>query len=261
MITSTHNPKIQWIRKLQSQSKARREEQLLIAEGVRLGEEALSAGWPAQTVLYTDGLSERGNTLLESLAAQGTALEQVSEQVMRSASDTQTPQGILAVLPQRSLPLPQSLELVFIPDEVRDPGNLGTMLRTAEAAGVSAVFLPPGTVDVFSPKVVRAAMGAHFRLPTYTLGWEGIQRHIQAAKLRVIVAVAGAGMPYTQADLHTSLALVIGSEAEGAGEKARLLADELVHIPMPGKAESLNAAIAAAILLFESVRQREQSIP
>lgn len=257
MITSTSNPKIQWIRKLQSNSRARREEQVLITEGVRLCEEALAAGWPAQMVIYTAGLSERGQSLLDGLAAQGAALEQVSEQVMRSASDTQTPQGILAVLSQRSTPLPHPLDFVFIPDEVRDPGNLGAMLRTAEAAGVGAVFLPPGTVDVYAPKVIRAAMGAHFRLPIYLLGWKDIQNRLQFAKLRVVVAAVGAGTAYTQADLHSPLALVIGGEAEGAGEMARLLADEQVHIPMPGKAESLNAAIASAILLFEVVRQRD----
>ena len=258
MITSTHNSKIQSIRKLQAQSRARREEQLLVAEGVRLCEEALAAGWPAQMVIYTADLSERGAALLEGFAAQGAAIEQVSAQVMRSASDTQTPQGILAVLPQRSLPLPQPLELAFIPDGVRDPGNLGTMLRTAEAASVGAVFLPPGMVDVFAPKVVRSAMGAHFRLPIYALSWEDIEHQIHAAGLRVIVAAVGAGTDYTQADLRSPLALVIGSEAEGVGQKARLLADEQVQIPMPGRAESLNAAVAAGILLFESIRQRKQ---
>ena len=258
MITSTHNPKIQSIRKLQAQSRARREARLFVAEGVRLCEEALAAGWPAQLVIYTDDLSQRGADLLDGFAAQGAALEQVSEQVMRSASDTQTPQGILAVLPQHSLPVPEPLELAFIPDNVRDPGNLGTMLRTAEAAGVGAVFLPIGTVDVFAPKVVRAAMGAHFRLPIYALNWREIEGQIQTANLRVIVATAGAGTDYTQVDLHSPFALIVGSEAEGAGQKARLLADEQVQIPMPGRAESLNAAIAAGIILFESVRQRMQ---
>ncbi len=256
MITSIRNPKIQLVRKLQSQSRARREEQLLITEGVRLCEEALAAGWPAKLVLYTADLSERGQSLLDSLADQGADLEQVSEQVMRSASDTQSPQGILAVLPQRSLPIPEPLNFVFIPDEVRDPGNLGAMLRTAEAAGVGTVLLPPGTVDVYAPKVVRAAMGAHFRLPIFLLSWDEIYSKLRSVNLRVVVAVAGSGTTYTQADLHSPLALIIGGEAEGAGEKARLLADELVHIPMPGKAESLNAAIASAILLFEIVRQR-----
>jgi len=258
MITSTHNPKIQSIRRLQAQSRARREEGLLVAEGVRLCEEALAAGWPAQIVIYTADLSERGAALLSGFAAQGATLEQVSEQVMRSASDTQTPQGILAVLPQRSLPLPQPLHLVFIPDGVRDPGNLGTMLRTAEAAGAEAVFLPPGTVDVFAPKVVRSAMGAHFRLPIYSLAWEDIEQNLQTAGLRVVVASAGSGMAYTRADLHSPFALIVGSEAEGAGQMAHRLADEQVQIPMPGRAESLNAAVAAAILLFEAARQREQ---
>jgi TrmH family RNA methyltransferase len=261
MITSTHNPRIQSIRRLQAQSRARREERLFVAEGVRLCEEALEAGWPAQLVIYTDGLSQRGAALLDGFAIRGAALEQVSEQVMRSASDTQAPQGILAVLPQRSLPVPEPLELAFIPDGVRDPGNLGTMLRTAAAAGVGTVFLPPETVDVFAPKVVRAAMGAHFRLPIYDLNWVEIERQVHTAGLRVILAAVGAGTDYTRADLHSPFALVIGSEAEGAGQRAHLLADEQVQIPMPGRIESLNAAVAAGIILFESVRQRKRPYP
>jgi TrmH family RNA methyltransferase len=153
------------------------------------------------------------------------------------------------------------LDFVFIPDAVRDPGNLGTMLRTAAAAGVGAVFLPPGVVDPFAPKVVRAAMGAHFRVPVYPLSWEEIHNHLNAYALRVYLAAAGAGQVYTQADFRSPLALIIGGEAEGAGQQARQLAAEYVHIPMSGDVESLNAAIAGAILMFEVVRQRSSPPP
>lgn len=255
MITSTSNTKIKWVRSLQSSSRERRSEGVFVVEGVRLAEEALAAGWEARLALYTDDLSPRGRGVLDGFAAAGAVVEPVTPQVLRAAADTETPQGLLVVLAQRTLPLPAALDFVFVPDRMRDPGNLGTMLRTAAAAGVQAVLCPPETVDAFAPKVVRAGMGAHFRLPVHTLPWEQIAAHLQP--LRSYVAAAGQGPRYDQADFRGPLALIVGGEAEGAGPDARRLALESVHIPMPGGSESLNAAIAAGILMFEVVRQRK----
>ena len=254
MITSAQNPRIKWVKTLQTSSRIRRQEGLWIAEGARLAEEALASGWPVRLLLHVPEPGERIQAVIEGFAARQVVIEMVSETVMRSASDTETPQGILVVLEQCSLPLPASLDFVFIPDSVRDPGNLGTMLRTAAAAGVQAVFLPPGTVDPFSPKVVRSGMGAHFRLPIYSLDWREIESRL--ATLCVYLASAGEGIPYTQADWRSPLALVVGGEAQGAGEQAWSLSPIAVHIPMPGKMESLNAAMAAGILIFEVLRQR-----
>jgi RNA methyltransferase, TrmH family len=257
MITSTANPKIKWVRSLQAHSRERRQAGVFVVEGVRLVEEALVAGWEAQLVLYTDDLSDRGRLVLDGFAARGAPLEQVSADVLRAASDTDTPQGLLTVLSQRLLPLPEAPDLVFIPDQVRDPGNLGTMLRTAAAAGVQAVFCPPETADAFSPKVLRAGMGAHFCLPIQNLEWGAIETHL--TPLQVFLAVVDEGLAYTQANFRPPLALIVGSEAEGAGPQARRLTSACVHIPMPGGGESLNAAIAAGILLFEVARQRSSS--
>jgi TrmH family RNA methyltransferase len=230
-----------------------------VVEGVRLVEEALLAGWPARLVLHTAGLDERGQAVVEGFAARGAPVEQVSEQVMRSASDTQSPQGLLAVLEMKPLPPPDASDFVFIPDGVRDPGNLGGMLRTAAAAGVDLVCLPPETVDIYAPKVVRAGMGAHFHLPLAAGSWQQIGELLRKASVRVFLAAAGEGIPYTRADLRQPLALVVGGEAAGAGEHARALSHEAVHIPMPGDVESLNVAAAAAVLMFEVVRQRSRS--
>jgi TrmH family RNA methyltransferase len=130
------------------------------------------------------------------------------------------------------------------------------MLRTAAAAGVGAVFLPEGSADAYAPKVVRAAMGAHFQMAVHTLAWEEIEGFLSRLSLNVYLAAARAGIPYTRADFRPPLALIIGGEAEGAGEHARRLARDTLHIPMPAQVESLNAAVAAGILLFEAVRQR-----
>ena len=256
MITSIHNPKIKWVRELQADSQARKEARSFVVEGVRLAEEALAAGWSAQLVLYTADLGKRGKDILAGFTAQGVQVEQITDQVMRAASDTETPQGILVVLAHKAVALPVTLDFVFIPDAVRDPGNLGTMLRSAAAAGVQAAFIPPGTVDPWSPKVVRAGMGAHFRLPIQALDWDEISQHLKC--LQIYLAETNAGLPYTQADLRKPLALIVGGEAEGAGSQAQSLASARVHIPMPGGSESLNAAVAAGVLLFEVVRQRRE---
>jgi len=259
MITSVHNPKIKWVRTLQNDPSARREAGAFVVEGVRLSEEAIASGWQAQLVLYSPELGPRGRAAVEGFVALGVTVEAVTEQVLRAASDTQTPQGVLAVLDMRSLPLPDVPGFVFIPDGVRDPGNLGSMLRTAAAAGVDAALIPKGAVDAYAPKVVRAAMGAHFRLPVASLSWEEIDGLLGKAHLRVFLADSSSGEPYSHCDLRDPLALVMGGEAEGASETARRLATARLHIPMVGGVESLNVAAAAAVLLFEVARQRAQT--
>ncbi|MDD5469020.1 MAG: RNA methyltransferase, partial [Anaerolineales bacterium] len=255
-ITSTHNPKIQWARALQSKARQRREESAYVVEGVRLVEEAYLAGRQPLLVLHSAELDERGQELVAGFAQRGCPVEPVAEHVLRAASDTQTPQGILAVLPWENLPAPEKPDFVLIPDGVRDPGNLGSMLRAAAAAGVDVAWLPPGTVDAYAPKVVRAAMGAHFHLPLRQAGWEEITHMARRARLKLYLADAQGGEAYTDVDLRIPLALVVGGEAEGASLAALQAVDARVHISMPGKSESLNAAAAAAILLFEVVRQR-----
>ena len=260
MITSARNPRIQSIRDLLAHPKARREMQAFVVEGVRLAEEALQSGWDAQCVLHTDDLPPRGQAVVQGFAARGATTEVIAPQVLKAISATETPQGILAVLHMRSLPMPPALDFVLILDGLRDPGNMGTILRTAAAAGVQVVLLPRGATDPFAPKVVRSGMGAHFRLPVHTLSWEDIHSCVkpsgEGASLTVYLAVSSGGSEYTQANFHSPLALIVGGEAEGAGVEAQSLADARLHISMPGEAESLNAAIAAAILMFEVVRQR-----
>lgn len=256
MLTSTQNPKIKLIRHLQNKAKTRQKEQAFVIEGVRLVEEALRWGWLAEIVLYTGDLDARGFQIVNQFRAQGVQAVEVSPEVMQAASDTNTPQGLLAILPLGGQPSPKKVDFVLIPDAVRDPGNLGTLLRTALAAGVDLVLLPPGTVDPHSPKVVRAAMGAHFRLPIVKASWQEIANKLDP--LHVFIAEAEKGIPHTEADLTQPLALIIGNEAHGPGQEAQKLIDNWLHIPMPGEVESLNAAIAGSILMFEVVRQRAE---
>jgi TrmH family RNA methyltransferase len=256
MITSSHNPKIQWVRKLQSQPRLRREADAFVVEGVRLAEEALASGWEAILALHSAELDERGMQVVEGFTQRGVSVEMVSADALRAASDTQSPQGIIAVLSRRSLPTPPQADFIFIIDGVRDPGNLGSMLRSAAAAGADLACLAEGCADPWAPKVVRAAMGAHFHLPLQVLSWEELEEYLKGAGVRTYLADANGGIAFNQADFRAPLALIIGGEAEGASPAALRLANERVRIPMPGGSESLNAAAAAAILLFEVVRQR-----
>ena len=254
MITSTANSKLKLARSLIGRSRDRREAGLFIAEGVRLVEDAMRSGWPFRFVLVGENISSRGLELSRELANRHIEVEPVADVLMQSISATETSQGILAVLEQSPLPLPGPLDFILIADQVRDPGNLGTLLRTAAAAGVQAVLVPPETTDPFMPKVVRAGMGAHFRLPILPLAWEEIRARVSG--LQVFLAEMEGEISCWEADLKSPLALIIGGEAEGASASARTLAAQQVFIPMVGQTESLNAGIAGAILLFEVFRQR-----
>ena len=260
MITSSHNPKLKQIRALAGRPKERREVGLFLAEGVRLIEDAHAANWPFAYVLFSAETSNRGRKLVERLNAEGVEVEEVLPDIFRSASETETSQGVIAVLklPDSRIPTPDSLTFILIPDQIRDPGNLGTLIRTAAAAGVEAVLIPPETTDPWAPKAVRAGMGAHFRLTVQSCQWREIQTLLTG--FNVFLADAEGQVSCWGADFKSKTALIVGGEAEGASQPARELANVFVNIPMPGKIESLNAGVAGAVLMFEVVRQRNEAL-
>jgi RNA methyltransferase, TrmH family len=253
LITSSQNSKIKLVRALLGRAKERREGNAFVVEGVRLIEEAVNSHWGLRFVLYDDSLSDRGRSQVESLMSRSVDIELVSERLMKSLSETATPQGILAVIEHKQLPILNPLNFVLLPDQIHDPGNLGTLLRSAAAAGVQAVFIPPETTDAFSPKVVRSGMGAHFRLPIHSMTWGDIRE--QTKDVQIYLADMK-GLSCWEADLRQPLALIIGGEAEGASKQARELATQKISIPMSGDIESLNAGVAGSVLMFEVVRQR-----
>ena len=256
MITSSQNPKLKLVRALMGRARERREANAFVVEGVRLVEEAVNAGWKFQFALYSDGLSDRGRSLLNTLLTHQIDTEEVAGDLLQKLSDTESPQGVLAVLDDSLLPIPEALDFVLIPDQVRDPGNLGTLLRSAAATGVQAVFLPPETTDPFAPKVLRSGMGAHFRLPIHAMTWEEIEQISRSANLQMYIADMD-GASCWETDLRQPLALVVGGEAEGVSKDARRLSKGKISIPMAGNVESLNAGVAGSVLMFEVVRQRK----
>jgi len=256
MITSLKNDKVKYVRALQSRRRVRQRERRFVFEGVRLVEEAARAGVAPAYVFYTEavGSDERGGRLLETFRAASVPCYGVSDSAMVACSDTQTPQGILAVLPIPDLVRPNHPTFTLILDRVRDPGNLGAIMRTALAARVEQALLTPDTVDASNPKVVRAAMGAHLRLPVTVLRWDAITEAVTGCD--VWLAAAGGETRYTAVDWTRPVALVVGGEASGAGKQAHALAQGQVSIPMAAEVESLNTAAAAAVILFEAARQR-----
>ncbi len=252
MITSLANEKVKLARSLHRR-RGREKERLFIVEGVRLCEELLRAGITPALLFYTPDVAAEGvKRLIEAFADVGKRGMAASQEVMRAISDTQTPQGVLAVVPISEKPPGEGLLLII--DRLRDPGNLGTILRSAWAAGVGQVVTTKGTVDIYSPKVVRGAMGAHCHLSLAPdKEWKGIEPLLEGRQ--VLLADARGDVVYHEVDWSKPSTLIIGGEAEGASEEAKRLAHKRVYIPMPGGAESLNAAVAASIILFEAARR------
>jgi TrmH family RNA methyltransferase len=254
MISSPSNPLIKHIRAVQGKRRKRERELTFVIEGVRLFEEAARANVAPRVILHTADLDARSRAALDTLAALGGEVHPVTSAVMTAASDTETPSGLLAVIPHPSPSLPAPITFTIVCDHLSDPGNLGTILRTADAAGVEAVFLAPGTVDAYNPKVVRAAMGAHFHLPIVEATWDELRTRLGG--VTAWVADSAGGERYDRVDWRAACALIIGSEATGPSADALALATQRTHIPMLGRAESLNAAVAAGVLMFEVARQR-----
>ncbi|MBK9230639.1 MAG: RNA methyltransferase [Anaerolineae bacterium] len=259
VITSSSNARVKLIRALLQERRSREEAQQWCLEGVRLLEEALDAHLPLQFVLYAPArlTNPRAAALLTRLRAQQVVCEETHTQVLDAISGTTTSPGIMAVASWPQVrPFPAA-GLLLVLDALSDPGNLGTILRTALAAGCAGVLLAPGSVDIYNPKVVRAAMGAHLYLPVRSVEtWADMAAAVTGRQ--VWLADAHGDTLYDAVDWRLPTALIIGNEGAGASADARRLAVGTVTIPI-AQAESLNAAVAAAVFCFESARQRRRS--
>ncbi len=255
IITSPDNPTVKQARAL-LEPKGRRAQGRFLVEGVRLVEEALRAGTPALLFYLepapTDG---RAADIIRAAQRQGVTVLALSARVFATLTDTVVSQGLIAVCPTPRVPAPPVVSFILLLDQVRDPGNVGTILRSAEAAGVERVILTPGCADPWNPKVVRSGMGAHFRLPLLAATtWDEVITAL--AGLPLWLAEAAGATAYDELDWAHPCALGIGGEATGFSADAQRLAAGRVMIPMAGPVESLNAAMSATVLVFEVARQR-----
>jgi TrmH family RNA methyltransferase len=256
-ITSLNNDRVRRVQALLRSTRRRSREGLMVAEGLRLVEELLRSGLPVTRVYYTPDFTTdvRGAALIAAFREREGVVWEVTPEVLTALSATETPQGVVAVLPVPEIPAADRQGVNLVLDGMRDPGNVGTILRAAWASGVRQVLLPPGNVDFTNPKVVRAGMGAHFYLPLRRPSWEALAERVAGDD--VWLAEAGEGTRYDRVDWRGAVTLIVGGEAEGAGPQARALAaGRHVTIPMAPGVESLNAAMATSVLLFEAARQR-----
>lgn len=257
MITSMSNAQVKNVIKLKTKAKARKEQNCFLAEGIKMSLEA-----PVSRVLKTY-LSEflyleEGSKFEEK----GLPIEVVSDKVFAEMADTITPQGVITIVKRDEAKLEDLLEeakCIAILENIQDPGNLGTMIRTAEAAGVDALVLSADTVDPYNPKVVRSTMGAIYRVPVIIVNdiHKAIEQ-IKAAKIKVYAAYLTGSVPYDEPDYCSPSAFIIGNEANGITEETAHMADAAVRIPMCGEVESLNAAVAMSLLTYEAFRQRRK---
>ncbi len=253
MITSLTNDKVKLVRSL-AERKHRVKEQRFAIEGARLIDDALAANLQPDWIFCAEQLPARAQETLGRLKKRRVEIITVSDAVLKACSDTETPQGLIAVLPFLQLPIPSDPKMILIADSLRDPGNLGTLLRSAAASDVDAVLLPPETVDAYNPKVVRGAMGAHFRLPLIEAAWDEIAARVKG--MTVYLAAADGDLSYSAAKWTHPAVLIVGGEASGVSKDATRLATKRISIPLSREVESLNAAVAASIILFEAKRQR-----
>lgn len=256
MITSTTNKQIKNILKLQKSSKARKEQKLFVVEGVRMFREVPKER--LSKVYATEEFYEKNRELFDSRQPD----DLVSESVFEKLSETKTPQGVLATVDMREYILEDLLminknPLFLVLENLQDPGNLGTILRTAEGAGVDGIIMSRDTVDIYNPKVVRSTMGSLFRMPFAYV--EDIFEAVQIIKSRGVTVYAAHldGEGFYEKDYRKGTAFLIGNEGNGLTSKLTALADEKIRIPMKGKVESLNAAIAATLMAYEALRQRQ----
>jgi len=267
VISSVQNPLVKRLHQL-LERKGRQEQGTFLVEGVHLVEEALRSDAGVVTLLYD---SERGlDPVCErALNQSGKPVQVVSAAptVLAKLSETRSPQGIVAEVKQQRPVWEEWLAareqedfFLLLLDEIQDPGNLGTILRTAEAAGVDAVVMGKGSVDLYNGKVVRATMGALFRLPVFSQPLAETASSLKKRGTRILVSSLNEGsLPYDEADYAGKIGLVIGNEGRGVSAAMTQAADSLVHIPLYGRAESLNAAVAAGILVYEAKRKRTKS--
>ena len=256
MITSTSNPQVKNLLQLQKKSKVRNEEQVFIVEGLRMFMEV-----PQDQVKKVYVSESLYNKKKEELHLERFPVEVLADKVFQHVSDTKTPQGILCVVKQRKYEIEDLISKenphFIVLDNLQDPGNLGTIVRTAEGAGVTAVFMSNDCVDIYNPKTIRSTMGALYRMPFVYV--EDLRETIHTLKEKNIKSYAAhldGKNTYDKEDYRQGTAFLIGNEGNGLREEIAQCADTWIRIPMCGQVESLNAAVAATVLMFEVSRQR-----
>ncbi|WZL74503.1 23S rRNA (guanosine(2251)-2'-O)-methyltransferase RlmB [Clostridiaceae bacterium 35-E11] len=261
-IHSHDNPVVKRVKQLHKKKYRTIYKQYLV-EGVRIIEDALTNHKEIRAVIFCDELYKTagGESLLQKLEKKKIDVYCVPDKMFMELCDTQNPQGIIAVLPCEVYDLAHIIDksngFFIVLDRIQDPGNLGTIIRTADAAGVDAVLMGKGCVDLYNAKTIRSTMGSIFHIPILALGTtEEIVRILKEKNVKIITTDLETKEYYYEIDYTDKMALVVGNEANGVLPEVLVDSDHIIKIPMIGKAESLNASIAASIVMYEAVKQR-----
>ena len=260
MITSASNPRVKSLINLVQKAKARREKDVFITEGVKMFQEAETDR--IKEVYVSESFYENSNEKGEvKEKLEQCNYEILSDELFKKVSDTQTPQGVLCVMKQYHYSLEELFQkenpVFLILEDIQDPGNLGTMVRTAEGAGVDGIIMTKGTVDIYNPKTIRSTMGSIYRMPfIYTEDLLSVMKELQQRNVKLYAAHLKGDKFYHQLDFKGRTAFLIGNEGNGLKDETAAAADVYMKIPMEGKVESLNAAVASVILMYEAARQR-----
>ncbi len=260
-ITSPSNPKIREALAIKIKRNKYKHNAFII-EGPHLIEMALASGNEIKKVFFTHTFSAKkeGQKLLRQLIKNTNELFEVTEQALNTLSDTETSQGIIAISSYKPLNLNEikfkSIPLLVVADGIQEPGNLGTIIRTSDAAGADAVIILQGTCDVFMQKTLRATAGSIFNIPVIHTETNALLEWLPSNGISLIATAVDARTSIFDADLGKAIAFVFGNEAHGVSSQMKKNADFILKIPIPGKAESLNVSASAAVCLYEAVRQR-----
>lgn len=260
MITSSSNNKVKQLIQWQKKRKARDEDQVFLVEGIRMFVEAPKA--QVRAVYVSESFYQKKAEELK-LDDWGRKLEILSDSVFSHVSDTKTPQGVLLVMEQNQYTLDEMLKkeapLYMVLDNLQDPGNLGTILRAGEAAGVNGVIMSSDCVDIYNPKVIRSTMGSIYRMPfVYVEDLPAIVQTLNDNQIHTYAAHLKGMHSYEEEDYTKGTAFLIGNEGNGLRDETADAAEIYIKIPMCGEVESLNAAVASSVLMFEAARQRRK---
>ena len=263
MITSHANKSVKEVMQLVQKAKVRKERGLFVVEGIKMFLEA-PVEWIEQVYISESFAKQMTDTCQKKLAYLHTPYETVTDVIFGKMSDTKTPQGILCVLKQQRYRLEEMFTepnpLFVLLEDIQDPGNLGTIFRSGEGAGITGVIMSENTVDIYNPKTIRSTMGSIYRMPfLYTPDIGGTIEELHRKNITVYAAHLQGAKTYNNCCYEMGTAFLIGNEANGLRDETVKKADMAIKIPMAGQVESLNAAIASSVLLFEAARQRRMN--
>lgn len=254
-IESKSNNFLKEVKKLKDK-KHRTKSSSFLVEGLRFVKEAIESDFNVEALIISDKILDKFYDLgIDSIELENTRVVNVSDEIFTTVCDTESPQGILAIVKNKALEISEENGFYVLADRIQDPGNMGTIIRTAHAAGALGVILTKGTVDIYNEKTLRSTMGSIFKVPIIEDNNLELTKSLRDKGFKLVTSTLETDNNFFDVNLKDNVIISVGNEGNGISEELKNLSDIAVKIPMPGNAESLNAAVAASIMIYEVVRQ------